>query len=167
MPKIGGGDVAETFREQHQELQHLVRELHWLRNHNLRFKPGDPQDDLLLFAEGAIVLLTLERFLRVILGAEATDKDTLPNLLEKATGARLNLLILQVDDRKKAIALITAVRNTLLHANYEQAADGAKQASVGEYFASQYAGEVEGLYELTNQLFLQIDARTGKPLRSL
>ena len=70
----------------------------------------------------ALTCLALERFLRIILGSEATDADTLHNLLEKATCQRLNLLTLPCDDRQDGIRRIVAVRNTLLHGNYEQAA---------------------------------------------
>lgn len=74
-----------TFKEQNREFQELVRELFYVRKHNLAIKPGDPQDELLMFAEAALVLTAMERFLRIILRGEATDSDTLPNLLERAT----------------------------------------------------------------------------------
>jgi len=153
--------VTPSFRDRFPELQYLVRELTWVRNHNLKFKEGDPQEDILLFSEGALVLIALERFLRVILGAEAKDTDTLPNLLEKATSERLKLLVLPAPDRDVAIRQLKDVRNSLLHGNYEQAAAGANP-SVIEYFkSSQYIAEVEALYKLTNILFAQIDPETG------
>jgi hypothetical protein len=57
------------------ELQQLVRELHLLRERNLQFKVGDPQAKLLLFAEASLVLLTLERFVRAVLGSDAGDLE--------------------------------------------------------------------------------------------
>jgi hypothetical protein len=132
----GNVDARRNGPVRHRELQELVRELQWLRTHNLQFKDGDPQQDILLFAEGAMVLLVLERFLRVILGADATERDTLISLLEKSTSERLGLLTLPHRDRATTIWQLGDVRNTLLHGNYEQAAAGARRASVAEYFKS-------------------------------
>jgi hypothetical protein len=155
--------ASTSFRDRYRDLQHLVRELTLVRGHNRRFGQSDRQDTLLLFDEGALVLLVLERFLRAILGpVEAKGDDTLPNLLEKATSKRLQLLVLPAADNQKAIRTLVGVRNTLLHANYEQAAAGAKQASVEAYFKSQYASEVEALHQITDHLMAQIDADTGK-----
>jgi hypothetical protein len=152
-----------TFKTAQREIQELVRELTWVRQHNLTFKEGDSQEDLLMFSEAALVLIALERFLRMILGAEVTDRDTLPNLLEKATGARLALLTLPVPDRQRAIREVTNVRNTILHGTYEQAAHQAGCVSVPDYFKKQFTPEVEHLYHLTNMLVAQIDQDTGKP----
>src|SRR5260370_582409 len=136
-----------TFKDRHRELQHLVRELTLVHNHNLTFKSAAPQDTLLMFAEGALVLITLERFLRVVLRSDVTDEDTLPNLLEKTTSARLPLLRLPAPDRARAIKEIKDVRNTILHGNYEQAARQAGCASVADYFKEQFTPEVEKLYQ--------------------
>jgi hypothetical protein len=51
------------------------------RDHNVTFN-GDGYD-LFVMAEGALVVLVLERFLTMILGSEASEKDTMQNLLEK------------------------------------------------------------------------------------
>jgi hypothetical protein len=154
-----------TFKEQHEELQHIVRELVLVRTHNLNFKAGEPQQNLLHFAEGLLVLLALERFLRAILGTKADDKHTLPSLLEMATSAKRNLLTLPGTwTREQAIEAITEVRNTLMHGNYEQAAKGAGSPDVRGYFKSgQYISEVEALFKLLDQLMQQIDPATGKP----
>ena len=68
-----------TFTEQYRELGEIFRELQIVRDHNLKLAEthGKWVPGCLLFAEGLLVLLGLERFLRVILGAEATDGDTL------------------------------------------------------------------------------------------
>jgi hypothetical protein len=151
-----------TFKEQHQEFQQLVRELYLLRDHNLAFKPGDPQDKILMFAEAAIVLIAMERFLRMILQGEATDRDTLPNLLQKATSKRIDLIRFHAStDPADAIRRITDVRNTLLHGNYEQAARRCGLASTLEYFQKQFAPEVEKLFQLLDGMALQIDPATG------
>lgn len=151
-----------TFRASHREFQELVREHSLLRRHNRAFKDGETQDSLLLFAEAALVLVVLERFLRMILGP-AGDEQTLHNLLEQATGARHRLLVLPGSDRDDAIRRITGVRNTLLHGNYEQAARESGCASVSEYFRTTFAAEVEALYEIANRLVAQIDPDTGRP----
>jgi|SRR5262249_38150651 len=153
-----------TFKEQHEELQHIVRELVLVRKHNLVFKTGDPQHNLLHFAEGLLVLLALERFLRAVLGTKANDRHTLPNLLEMATSAKRNLLTIPGTwTREQAIKAVTEVRNTLMHGNYEQAAKGAGSPNVRGYFKSgQYISEVEALFQLLDQLMQQIDSATGK-----
>lgn len=156
-----------TFKDHHRELQELVRELELLRKNNLPIKEGEPQDKLLLFAEAALVCLVLERFVRAVLGAEAKNEDTLHNLLEKAAGNRLSLIRLPGNEQKDAVKRICAVRNTLLHGNYEQAAHESGCASVGEYFKTQFAAEVERLYEITNFIVNQIDPVTGQPKQAL
>lgn len=149
------------FKDDHLDLQHLVRELHVLRRHNLKFKAGDPQDDLLLFAEGAVVLLTMERCVRAVLGPDATDADTLFNLLQKAVSK--GLLRLPWEVQEDGIRRLKEVRNTILHGNFEQAARQAGCASVAEFFQTKFAGEVERLYEVGDSLFRQIDPATGRP----
>lgn len=149
------------FKDEHPEVQHLVRELLLLRRHNLQFKEGDPQNGLLLFAEAALVCLALERFVRAVLGADAGEKDTLYNLLEKAVSK--GLFRVPWDDQQEGIKKIVAVRNTLLHANYEQAARGAGCASPGEYFQRQFASEVESMFKVADDIVNQIDPETGRP----
>jgi hypothetical protein len=151
-----------TFKEQHREFQELVRELMFVRNHNLAIKPGDPQDKLLMFAEAALVLTAMERFLRMIV-ADATDADSLYTLLQKATSRDRDLIRFAADtDRDDAIRRITDVRNTMLHGNYEQAARNAKRADVATYFREQFTPEVEKLYQLVDGMVAQIDPDTGR-----
>ncbi len=150
-----------AFKDEHLELQHLVRELHVLRRHNLRFKAGDRQDDLLLFAEGAVVLIVLERFVRAVLGADANEGDTLFNLLQKAVSKKV--LRLPWDDQDEGIRRLKEVRNTILHGNFEQAARQAGAASVADYFGGTFAAEIERLYQIVDFLFRQIDPETGRP----
>jgi hypothetical protein len=78
-----------TFLEKHPEFHVLLHELVRLRNQNKQTVLAVEQ---LLFAEGALVLLAMERLLRILLGAEATERDTLPNLLEKAFSSSRRLL---------------------------------------------------------------------------
>jgi hypothetical protein len=159
------GQPMSTFKDQHEELQHIVRELVLVRKHNLQFKAGDPQQNLLHFAEGLLVLLALERFLRAILATEANEKHTLQNLLEMATSAQRKLVTIPGTwTREEAIKAITQVRNTLMHGNYEQAAKGAGSPNIRGYFKSgQYISEVEALFQLLDQLMQQMDSVTGRP----
>lgn len=138
-----------------------MRELMVLRDHNLSFKEGDSQQRLLLFAEAAIVIMTLERFLRIVPGVEAADTDTLFNLLQKATSESRNVLQLSAKDRDDAIRRITNVRNTILHGNFEQAATQAGVSSVNAFFKTQFASEVEALFKFTDSLVRQINPETG------
>src|SRR2546429_83248 len=110
-----------TFKEQYVDFQRIVWEVKRLRDHNLSFK--NDSLELFFFAEGMMVLLALERFMRIILGGEALESDTLPGLLEKATSKRLDLVLLPGGlSRDETIRRIRHVRNTLMHGNYEQAA---------------------------------------------
>lgn len=160
-----------SFKDQFRDLQYLVKELVDVRKHNLAYKEGDP-DNRLVFAEAALVLTTFERFLRAVLGEEATERDTLPNLLEKATSSRLGLLELlhwkegKPLDRLLAIKQITSIRNTLLHGNYEQAAEAAGCASKEEYFKTQFLPEIEAIYGILDKSMAQIDIITGRPHQS-
>lgn len=153
--------MTNSFRDRHPEFQQLVRELTLVRAHNLKFKDGDPQDTLLLFSEAALVCLALERFVRAVLGSDATDKDTLPNLLEKAVSKKL--FRVPWDDQAEGIRRIKDVRNTMLHGNYEQAAREANCASVADYFKTQFASEAEHMFKLTDFIVAQIDPATGEP----
>jgi hypothetical protein len=155
-------DNSVSFKDQYRDFQELVRELMLLRTHNQSFRDNDPQARLLLFAEAAIVLMTLERFLRILPGVQATDGDTLPKLLSKATDDTRRVLELPAKDRKDAIRRIKDVRNTILHGNFEQAARQANVGSVREYFKTQFASEIETLYNITDGLVSQIDPETGR-----
>ena len=115
-----------------------------------------------MFAEGAVGMLAFEHFLRAILGERATDQDTFRGLLEKATSRRLQLLVLPWDDQEDGRKKITAMRNTLMHGNFSQAAREAKCRSVREYFQKQYAGEIEKTFQILDDLMKQIDPGTGR-----
>lgn len=154
--------MADSFKDKYRDLQELVRELFVLRRWNLRFKDSDSQAEFLLFAEGAIVLVVLERFLRAILGARATEKHTLYNLLQIATSGDDPLLRLPADDTQLLITQLKDVRNTILHGNFEQASQQAKCANVAEFFKTQFAAEIERLTRIVDALFKQIDPETGR-----
>jgi hypothetical protein len=153
-----------TFKDKNREFQEMAKELDRIRRHNLKFTKYDAS--MLLMAEGALVLLAFERFMRMILGAEATKDDTLPNLLEKATSRRLDLIRLPGGlSRDQTIAAIVRMRNVLAHANYEQAAEEAGLQHKDEYFKSgMYLFQVETLFRIMNRIIKQIDRNTGRQL---
>ena len=150
-----------TFKDENRTLQELARELNLLRTHNLRFKEGDPQHNIMLFAEAALTCLTLEHFVRIVVGTAAPPEATLFNLLEIAVAR--GLLHVPWDDQKEGIKKVCDVRNTLLHANYAHAARQAKCSSVADYFKGPFASEIEGMFKITDFVMRQIDAETGKP----
>jgi hypothetical protein len=78
-----------TFKDENRTLQELARELDLLRRHNLQFRQNDPQHSLLMFAEAALVCMTMEHFVRVVVGNEAPADVTLFNLLEIAVARNL------------------------------------------------------------------------------
>lgn len=154
-------EPTETFRDRYLDLQHLIRELVLVRDHNRRFKEGEPQDEVLLFAEGALVVIVLERFVRAVLGDNAGPTETLHNLLQKAVAE--NLLRVPWDDQQDGIRRICSVRNTILHGNYEQAAKQAGCASVRDYFSQQFTPEVDKMFHIVDDMVKQIDPTTGRP----
>ena len=153
--------MPPTFKDENRALQELARELALFRKHNLQFKEGDSQGDLLMFAEAALTCLTMEHFVRVVLGPDATDRDTLPALLQKAISR--GLVRLPWDDQAQGIEAVRKIRNTLLHGNYAQAAREAGCTSVRDYFRTQFASEIEGMFKITDFIMGQIDPTTGKP----
>jgi hypothetical protein len=152
-----------TFKDEFREFQEIAKEMAAVRHHNLSFRQYDPS--MLLMAGGALVLLAFERYLRMILGTKASAKDTLPNLLEKATAKRLDLVRLPGGlSRKETIDLITKIWKALTHANYEQAAKDAGLKQKDDYFKSgAYLQQVEMVYRVLNRLSKQIDNETGQP----
>jgi len=153
-------DSDLTFKDAHREIQELVRELGIIRAHNLKFKESDPQDTVLMFAEAALVLIVLERFVRAVV-PDARDNDTIYNLLQRAVSK--GLLKVPWDDQEDGIRRIKDVRNTLLHGNYELAASQSGCSSVREFFKEKFASEVETLTRVVDDLMRQIDPVTGRP----
>ncbi len=120
-----------------------------------------------MMAEAAVTLVSIERFLRILLehhGIALGEDESVYNLLQRATAGERPLIRLPVADREVAIKQIAGIRNSLLHGNYGQAAARAGAVSVGSYFGTPFAAEVEGLFRLLDLLMRQIDAETGMPL---
>jgi hypothetical protein len=156
-----GGPPPPTFKDENRPLQELAREWAVLRQHNLKFKEGAPQDTLLMFAEAAVVCMAMEHFVRIVLGSTAPADATLFNLLQMAVSR--GMIRVPWDDQEDGIKKIVAVRNSLLHGNYAQAAREAGCASVADYFKKQFAGEVETMTKVTDFFMRQVDPATGKP----
>jgi hypothetical protein len=150
-----------TFREENLALQHLVRELVLIRDHNLQFKEGNSQKHLLLFAESALANIVLEHFVRLVVGNQAPPDATLFTLLEIAVSKKL--LMLPWDSQADGIRKLCNVRNTTLHGNYAQAAKDAGCASVLEFFRTQATSETENVFRVVDYLMKQIDPETGLP----
>jgi hypothetical protein len=147
-----------TFKERSLVLGEIDRELALLRSHNAKFKKGDAQRDMLMFAEAALTSLRMEHFLRVLLGAKATG--TLYNLLQLVVQEGLKLDVKNVDD--EGIKEIVNVRNTLLHGNYVQAA-AAENVTVAEYFSSgKFGSNIRHMREITDHMVRQVDPETGE-----
>jgi HSP90 family molecular chaperone len=91
------------FKDKYRDLQELIREHTLIRDHNKEIKEGESQDKLLLFSEASLILVILERFLRILPGCQATDTDTLPNLLEKATSKSRKVLQLKITEKNALI----------------------------------------------------------------
>jgi hypothetical protein len=149
-----------TFKDENRALQELARELSTLRAYNKAKAAKKDFSHLLMFAEGALTCLTLEHFVRVVV-AQALDGANLFSLLEFAVAR--GLIQLPWADQKEGIKKVCAVRNTLLHGNFKQAAQEAKCASIQEYFQNQYAGEVEQMFNIADHVMKQIDISTGQP----
>ncbi len=164
-----------AFKDRYYDFQVLVRELKLVREYNLGFQEGDDQTNLLFFAEASLCLVVLERFLRMVPGVEATDSDTLPNLLNKATSFSRKLLYLpDIHDqpitdqatKDRVVGLVKNFRNSVQHGNYEQLATNAGCGTKEEYFKTKFASQIETLYLITNYLVAQIDSRTGERVRN-
>jgi hypothetical protein len=132
-----------------ESLESLRRELEFVREHNAR-RTGDE----LPFAEAALLLMTLERFLRLLPGVNAADKETLPQLLQRAVA--IGTLKLPDGETGALIDGVRRFRNALLHANHEQAAGKRK-----DYFAGEFARDRERFYGLLTDLVRQVNPATG------
>ena len=145
-----------SFKEKNRAFQEIVREITIIREwtkHN-----ENDQRMLLLLAEGSLTLVAFEHFLRAFLD-EYSDSYTLYNLLQKSIlkGIQLNAI-----DNEKAIKILTEVRNSIIHGNFEKAAQINGCDSVGEYFSKFYIAEIEFMHQLLNNIVEQVNIETGE-----
>jgi hypothetical protein len=154
--------TANRFKDRYRELQQIARELSEVRKVNLYAPANDPARRPM--SEGLLTLLALERFLRIVLGSRATRKDTLRPLLRMVMEPPLNIRLPGHLDPDGTIKLVTDVRNTLMHGNFEEAADRVGATHKDDYFiSSAHVRELEMLYKVTNRIMAQIDPDTGRP----
>lgn len=102
-------ESTKNFKDQNVPLQYLVKELEELRTRNLELAKAGDFFKVQLFAEGAVCMLALEHFLRVILGSRATQDHTLRNLLDMATSKKNGgpLLVLPWDTQPNGCKQLT------------------------------------------------------------
>lgn len=157
-------DAPGTFLDRYRDFGELIRELMHVHRRNVSFTEWNP--DYLFFSEGVLVIVAIERFLRIILGGNAGERDTMRVLLKKAVSEKRLVSLPDWEAEEKLIHRITRVRNYLLHGNYEQAAAVWGHASHLDYFkSSNYINEVNTLVQLLEHMLQQVDPRTGKPQR--
>ena len=141
-------------------IRDLGLELLQIRAHNESVKQGTGEDKPLIFAEAALVMMTLERFLRTLPGVNATDGHKLLNLLNSAVGK--GLLTIPGGDVEGTIKLINRIRNATLHGNFEQSARDCEM-TVQAYLTHVFPKEVLVLNRIMNNLLNQIEPETGQP----
>lgn len=152
-----------TFQDNHKDFAELVRELQLLRAHNKTFGAGAEQSKLLQFAEGALTLITLERFLRILPSVKAKKDDSLGDLLDKLKANVPGIFDSITSDFEKTKKAVKDLRNCILHGLFEKAAKQAKKKSKEEYFRTVYISEIEQIYKFTDEIAKKFDPATGKP----
>lgn len=137
-----------------------LEELVSLNRHNKTYAPGDPQDGLLMFAEGALSMTLVEAAARKWVGADVLpDGARFCNVLAAAVDAGLRI---PFDDPEDCIERLASVRNALVHGNFEQAGRQAGERDVAQYFREQYASEIEIMYTICVSFVVQIQERYGE-----
>lgn len=152
-------------------LMRLTNEYLAIRDNNERARRGEHTRGEALFAEGALLLVVIERFLRVLLRSAATTDHTLPNLLDMAMSDGFDLLDPPVyfpampaaTNRAFSKQMIVAIRNPILHGNYEQAADDSiRGKSVKSYFEDgTYRLDLQNAHDFFVSMVRQFDMDTG------
>lgn len=155
--------LTPTFKELNRPLQEMVRELALVRRHNLGFKDGDDLSGVLMFAEGGLVCMVFEHFVRMVVYTNHPDAPPnmqLRGLLDYAVARGLfTLPFPSQEDGKQAVC---AHRNALLHGNFSQAAVQSGCATIEEYFKTRYAPEMEAMTKVLDFIMVQIDPATGR-----
>lgn len=157
-----------TFKDENRALQEMVREFKVLQAHNKRFNDGDDLSTVLMFAEGALICMICEHFIRMVVEknypGETNEKTTLRGLLDFAMTTERNLFQLPMfETSEKGKEAVCAHRNAILHGNFAQAAKQSGCASVAEYFKTLYTQEMMAMTDVVNSLLGQIDVATGEP----
>jgi hypothetical protein len=145
-------------------MQELVREFDIIHKHNLKYTNSNSQNVFLFFSEATMACVLLERFLRILPEIQATESDTLSNLLDKAFSDKRDVLFLLPQINKEEFKkLIRGLRNGIVHGNFEQLAKDANSASIEDYFGSgKFTKNIELLVKIIEYIIRQIDPETGK-----
>lgn len=155
-----------TFKEENRALQELVREWKVTRLHNLELAKGTDRSTLLLFAEGALVCMVFEHFVRMVIEKNypgECEGRQLRGLLDFAMTKERDLFRLPFTNPENGKQAVCDHRNALLHGNFAQAARQAGCTSVEQYFGERFASEIEAMTKIVDFVFLQIDPSTGAP----
>lgn len=104
-----------------------------------------------MFAEAAVVCMTMEHLRE---DRARVDGSRVSHALIQMAVSR-GLIKMPWDDQQDGIKEIVAVRNSLLHGNYAQAAREAKCGSVADYFRKQFASEVEAMTKVIDFIMRQ------------
>jgi hypothetical protein len=150
MERPSPSQTDTPFREQHLEFQYFSQELMLIHGHNEAVLKGHESRPPRVFAELALASLALERFLRIIPGANPSDRETLNGLLERLSGRRVG--IIRIADREQAIARVNKARRDFVHGRFEGTD------------ATRLAGLAQGLVRFTDLIVAQIDAKLGTPV---
>ena len=144
------------FKDQFKEFQHIVRELTHIRESNLKIKEGEPQNNLYLFAEASLVLLALERFLRIMPILKSKPDDTFRKLLQKIHKKNITPLI-----NEDSIILICDIRNAITHGIFEKRAKKLNY-SKDQYFKIYFIKDIEFIYQILDKIVNKINPTTGQ-----
>lgn len=150
-----------SFKYKQILMQELAREFALIKEINDKFEQGTV-DGALYLAETALLFLSLERFLRIIL-KEYNPKQTLCNLLEKANSKKTTPKLLEITGGKNDIKRIVDFRNSFMHSNFEQMGRNSGFTNHVDHFMSgTFVKDLKFLREFTNNLIQQINSVTGK-----
>ena len=149
-----------AYKDQDRITGELIRELHRLRGYNHRVRRRVDPPPPLLFAELSAVFVGLERFLRRIL-ADADERDTLQNLLERASGRRAGRIVLA--DRTATIEKFVRMRDALLHAKLEDRARQVEPSGVlTDYMPGGFCRDLDEAVMFFDHIAQQVDGTTGQ-----
>lgn len=159
--------LMKTFKEQHRDLQFVIKNYIVLRAYNDQQGKNGTPDDAFLFAEASVLCVAFERFLRITPAMKAKDTETLGPLLDRAF-AKNNPIFKPVhaapiEDFKKAIR---DIRNGVMHGNFEQLAKvyigKGLISNLEEYFKLGFlTKDMEIIFQAFNRLISQVDTDTG------
>lgn len=175
-----------SFRDQHKEMMLMIGEIIRLRTYNKLIGSNknlnEAQKDLeyLLFAEGAILFMSFERFLRIvplmkqkIQPMSSSNDIKLRQLLDIAFKKENKIFDYSKIRHNNKLSCekfkenICRIRNNLLHGNYEKLAqqdiENGYACNMREYFKKGlYTQDLEFVYTTLNDIISQVNSNTGE-----